>query len=73
MIFPMADERKLNGPPSINKEYYYDYYYYYKWCNLFYKLALQGFSFYSDFNIALSQIKKKVCAMRANCKLVKFN
>ena len=27
---PMADERKLNGSPSINKEYYY-YYYYYKY------------------------------------------
>ena len=25
----MADERKLNGSPSINKEYYYYYYYYY--------------------------------------------
>ena len=25
----MADERKLNGSPSINKEYYYNYYYYY--------------------------------------------
>ena len=24
----MADERKLNGSPSINKEYYYYYYYY---------------------------------------------
>ena len=24
---PMADERKLNGSPSINKEYYYYYYY----------------------------------------------
>ena len=23
---PMADERKLNGSPSINKEYYYYYY-----------------------------------------------
>ena len=28
----MADERKLNGSPSINKEYYY-YYYYYYYCN----------------------------------------
>ena len=25
----MADERKLNGSPSINKDYYYYYYYYY--------------------------------------------
>ena len=25
----MADERKLNGSPSINKEYYHYYYYYY--------------------------------------------
>ena len=24
----MADERKLNGSPSINKDYYYYYYYY---------------------------------------------
>ena len=23
---PMADEQKLNGSPSINKEYYYYYY-----------------------------------------------
>ena len=23
----MADERKLNGSPSINKDYYYYYYY----------------------------------------------
>ena len=25
----MADERKLNEQPSINKDYYYYYYYYY--------------------------------------------
>ena len=24
----MPDERKLNGSPSINKDYYYYYYYY---------------------------------------------
>ena len=24
----MADERKLNGSPSVNKDYYYYYYYY---------------------------------------------
>ena len=28
----MADERKLNGSPSINKEYYYYYYYLKSWC-----------------------------------------
>ena len=27
----MADERKLNEQPSINKDYYYYYYYYNVW------------------------------------------
>ena len=31
----MADERKLNGTPSINEEYYYYYYYYYYFKSLF--------------------------------------
>ena len=28
---PMADERKLNGSPSINKDYYYYYHVENKW------------------------------------------
>ena len=37
----MADERKLNEQPSINKDYYYYYYYYY-----YYKCHVKPHFFY---------------------------